>query len=656
MFRKSLIYFLVLFALFIGFRFHTFSISVWHDFIDQSPKSEILFGHARGIRSDDWVVEIPLMIAQVTSPKPMHPINDAIGLGQPSYVPFRLPSKSFIGLFRPDSWGFFIGPDVGMAWLSAFLILGLSFSSYYVFNLYSDNFKNNILGAALVVTSPFFQSWHYYHVEPLIHGFLFFIFFCRQFKALNQSVWQSVLNGLICAWSLTAIVVSDPYPPRVVLVVYLILVLMVIWLFKTQSWRNLKLKSQVIWLILTGSVGLGSLLIVYGEASESINAILNTTYPGRRISTGGGIEFWTYFVEQFFLPTFIYAKHLNWQLLENACAASSFFLYFPLIMILIGSKYKFRLLKIPVPYLVLFAFLIFLIFYAVFGIPSWLAQMTLMSKVISVRVGFGIGMASIFLLIFYFNNAEDDAKNPDWATFLSKKKLVLLILIWSLFLIYIVYFIKQNFEAVPYWFLTTGLLLQLVAGYLVIVRHRYALIFIFLMQAPNILQNPFVIGGSDYLLKNEVANKMHEFDKQGAWMVMSLVGDDPQTSLVMSNYPRILGLKSLGGYVCPPQQYLLAAVFDLANHPDRGQITSEINQCAFYNFQIAPALAMPELKKITSGNLVISIGPNDLGKFKKFGLQYLMIIGDLAKVNQLQFDELIQHEWSFQNKHVFRLR
>ncbi|HTP30058.1 MAG TPA: hypothetical protein VMK12_30920 [Anaeromyxobacteraceae bacterium] len=63
------------------------------------------------------MVQLPLIFSQ-SAHRPSFPrFNDRIGLGQTPLVPIELLVADASARFRPTFWGFFLGNDVGLAWL-----------------------------------------------------------------------------------------------------------------------------------------------------------------------------------------------------------------------------------------------------------------------------------------------------------------------------------------------------------------------------------------------------------------------------------------------------------------------------------------------------------------------------------------------------------
>ena len=123
--RVALLALVVLCAVGVAANLHGFSLAAWHAHIDDSPAEEVLLGEARPIRSDDWGVQIPLGLAQL-SHDPPHPVfNSNIGWGQNMLAPLQSPVAHGTALFRPALWGYFAGADTGLAWMWWFELVGL---------------------------------------------------------------------------------------------------------------------------------------------------------------------------------------------------------------------------------------------------------------------------------------------------------------------------------------------------------------------------------------------------------------------------------------------------------------------------------------------------------------------------------------------------
>ena len=151
---------LLLFASLVALRVHGFSLAAWHEVIDGSAPTEVLLGTPRLIRSDDWKVHLPLLLAQ-TAQAPRFPVvNPSVGLGQNMLLPLDALVAHWVALFRPTMWGFLLGPDAGIAWLWWSRVLGLFGVWFAVLTVVTrGRFAPAATGAALLACAPFFQFW-----------------------------------------------------------------------------------------------------------------------------------------------------------------------------------------------------------------------------------------------------------------------------------------------------------------------------------------------------------------------------------------------------------------------------------------------------------------------------------------------------------------
>src|SRR5512134_1966149 len=74
-------------AIAVALRVHGFSLAAWHATIDGSAPSEVLLGEPRAIRSDDWKMQLPLLIAQTAASPAFPRVNESVGLGQDMLLP-----------------------------------------------------------------------------------------------------------------------------------------------------------------------------------------------------------------------------------------------------------------------------------------------------------------------------------------------------------------------------------------------------------------------------------------------------------------------------------------------------------------------------------------------------------------------------------------
>src|SRR5262249_9721809 len=133
-------------------------------------------GHSRSIRSDDWLLDIPLILAQVNHNPSFPIVNSNIGLGQNSLLPLKVPCRHFVTLFRPSTWGFLMGESTGLAWMWWFIELGTFYVGFLLFSIVTrQNFWVSFWAALALTYSPYFQFWSFHKTELFVHAGLILV-------------------------------------------------------------------------------------------------------------------------------------------------------------------------------------------------------------------------------------------------------------------------------------------------------------------------------------------------------------------------------------------------------------------------------------------------------------------------------------------------
>ena len=135
----------------------------------------------------------------------------------------------------------------------------------------------------------------------------------------------------------------------------------------------------------------GIMLHVWGNSKETVELVLNTAYPGKRMETGGGIG----------LEFFNYVSNIWYALLgegtgANVCESAQFIDFFPLCYViplyaLIQKRDKLIALLLCVD--------VFFVIWCVAGFPAVIAKATLMSFSTASRAFVLLGFVNILLLI-----------------------------------------------------------------------------------------------------------------------------------------------------------------------------------------------------------------------------------------------------------------
>jgi hypothetical protein len=644
---------LILFSILVAAGIHGYSFSMWHNYIDGSPAKEVIKGTPQGLRSDDWLLDLPIALSQTVHQPPFPIINNNIGLGGNILAPIKAPSLSGLSLFRPSVWGFFLGANHGIAWMWWFMVFGLFYTYYELFKIISRDEKWIALWAAVALTiSPYFQMWSFHKAEILISAATVFIGFAKIIRAKEK---VRILGwACLVGWAAGCMVFNFMYPP-ILAVTTLLLVFLTLGYFFDQS-KNLgtnginELITPVKWKLASIVFALAvfsiSIFFIYIDAFDAFRAIRNTTYPGQRVSTGGGVPLWTLFADHFIFRRAAYAG-AGWAPLGNECEAASFLIFFPMVWPL----YIFRFLKDrkTVDWLIISisAYIIYILIYQCLGLPLWLSKATLLSHATANRVFVGLGIANFILLV----RLIADLKQGRIEKLFGLKTTAFCSFI---FILYLIYNIKTALPSYPAKYFIEGTLLQLgLLALLYSVKRAPRWFFAaqcFLLVPYTLNFNPIVRGGFEYIVNNPLSEKIlkiHQTAPKGArWLVTGAIASSESQSMVLDNYLRMINVPSLGGYQCPPQMAIWAVLAD-GNAKD-WEVT---NQCAFIVFHSDEKSWHAE----SNASGVVSIyGPPGDKKIDALGVHFYLVEGKEEEFKVFFENPKFKLVDSFQNKRIYQ--
>lgn len=297
----------------------------------------------RGVRSDEWLVNTQMTVAQATNN--FQSINTNIGQGQDMTLVVDAPYREWSQAFKPQNLIFFILPleyAFAFKWwiLSVILILACYF-------LLIELFPGKILRATLLSLFVGFAPlvfWWYQSITllPIAYSFLMILLFLRLLKAENTKAritYSLLLTYVLICFALLL------YPPFQVPCLIAVGVFMLGWMLENYTGQALK-KLLSLWpyFVLIAIVTALAGGAFYLTRKDIIQTITHTVYPGIRIVTSGGVD-----------PLLPFSSHLSPNLqydekaasgyLQNQSEASNFifiapFLFLPSLYLIIREKRK----------------------------------------------------------------------------------------------------------------------------------------------------------------------------------------------------------------------------------------------------------------------------------------------------------------------------
>jgi hypothetical protein len=529
---------LLAFAALVALRVHGFSIAAWHEVIDGSEPAGVLFGEPRPIRSDDWKVQIPLILAQRAA-EPVFPVvNPILGGGTGMLLPIEVPVAHWATLFRPTMWGWFLGPDVGLAWQwwsRAFGLFGVWLAVLCV--VARGRIGIAAAGSALLVVSPFFQFWALNAAPHAICAGVVFLSALALARARTPRGIASAALALALAGAWFALTI---YPPYQVTLGWLVVALLAGTLLDARATlplaqhRGLRVGAG----ILAVAAAVAIVAAFAWEARDAIETIRNTVYPGRRLSTGAERSVAALLNANLGAP--LWAD--TWGPLFNVCEAASFWLLSPAIVaLLLWRRARGERIDALTAAVAIYAAVLWL--YIVFGFPAWLARATLLGSVPGRRAVIGLGLADAILLV-RFAACAVPLRGSEW------QRGAAIAIGWGALVAGSGVALARVLPDARLPVLAAFALGNALLALAFVHRPRVALPLLALVSgASSLWFNPVAIGGSAFLRDNALAREIVAIDRaaggQSVWV--SFGRDD------LPNLFRTLGVRSLAGaHPLPP--------------------------------------------------------------------------------------------------------
>jgi hypothetical protein len=546
---------LALFFVLVGLGIHQYSLPLWsYTCLEKYQSNGVLIGIPQPIRSDDWAVEIPLMLSQVSHKPPFPVVNTNIGYGANLLAPFKVPIWHILTIFKPTTWGFFFGMDAGLAWMWWSMVLGLFYSFFLLFMLISGNrFLLSVLASLLLVFSPFFQFWSMHKSEIPI--FMALIFVSSAYLLFSKDKKVILASGFLLGWFCGCYILNFIYPPFQVSLAYLLVFMGVGFIASRYYELNLRQAGQfrLAGLAAFITITVFAAAVFFFQTREIIGILAETVYPGKRFSTGGDFDSWKLLSNTFLIHLYAFVKHgvlaaslVRWADMSNICESASFIFLFPFLLPIVIAECVIRKRAVDPLSLMVGGYLILILGYMFLRFPDWLSKYTGFCRTPAFRELLGLGIANMILLVIMLSR-------PAYFDLPGKIRIALASA-WALALVLSAIHLYAKWPLVPLPYLITASLAVALLSYFLFCA-RYSKAMLISLVALSVLStawfNPLVIGGSKIFSESDLCRKIIEIDSEyygeSQWVVFS--GASP----AIPNLFRILSVKALNGTHPYPQ-------------------------------------------------------------------------------------------------------
>lgn len=266
------------------------SIGIYNQFFFGNREDpSLILNQPRAIRSDEWVVNTQMTIAQ--SNNAYEEINKNIGNGSDMSLIIDAPHSGFSQLFKPHNLSFFIMPfekAFAFKWwvMGYFLVL----SSYFFILALMPNKK--LLAVILSLSlffAPFVQWWYQFiTLGPMYYTLFAGTLFIYITRAPNRR--QKILLTAALIYTLTCLALVQ-YPPFQIPCILAMALFVIGYLLEIKSNGAKNIFKGTLSYALAACVvaGIFTGIFLY-EKREIVNTVENTAYPGKRIVKSGGYD------------------------------------------------------------------------------------------------------------------------------------------------------------------------------------------------------------------------------------------------------------------------------------------------------------------------------------------------------------------------------
>lgn len=289
----------VVFLVFVSLKISGTSIGIYHDFLygDTKKDSNLLYGKPRPIRSDEWLVATQLAIAQESND--FHRINNNVLGGRDTSILMDVPNRDWSSFFKPENFSFFVLPFEYAFAFKWWLLLAVLLIATYAFALkvLGRRVLIAVLFSIMASCAPFVFWWYQLAtLGTLAYGFLIILtgiwivekkpirFFGNKFSSVPSALIKSLIFTylLVCFGFIF-------YPPFQIPIAISVAFFLIGYLFTQKLTRKdwFAIGVPVFFALMLTGVIVGLFVV---SRSESLRAITETAYPGKRVVASGGYD------------------------------------------------------------------------------------------------------------------------------------------------------------------------------------------------------------------------------------------------------------------------------------------------------------------------------------------------------------------------------
>ena len=509
--------------------------------------SNVIFGISRYVMIDEWLGGTPLIVSQAQNN--FDPENNTIGISQKMSLLGELPTKHWTTFFKPYLWHFpFLPIENAFSmywWMKGFLIITAAY--FFFLHFFDKKIFFAICSSLIIFFSPFIQWW-YHTSAPTLVG-LFFLIISLSIKIYTSKNYKStIIFSLLFSYFVLCFLVLI-YPPFQISLALLAIFFMAGFVIQNRNYISIKSLPR---LFLSGFIFCTILLIFIANFQRSfkneLETISKTEYPGKREIVGGNFDagnYFTGFFNVFFeIPNDLKLFRFNYP------DQSSFLFFFPYLIpagvyFTLSKKSSFK--KIDFTLLAITSYIIIAFIWQNFGLPQMIARLLLLNYVPENRIGLGMGIADVMLIVLYLKTFQIKSKDSlITAAIMSTASLFMLNLVSPIF---------KPFEisSSAHILIISIILFTTLSTYYLITKRSY--LFLTLVMIFSLISTFYVHPlnkGLEPLLRSDLSREINMIGKDDPPGTRWLAYDN----LYLGNFLTSQGKTTLSGTYFYPQENL----------------------------------------------------------------------------------------------------
>ena len=388
---------LTIFILCVIFEINGSSIGCFNGYLGGKTSDSVLMGTSRPIRTDEWATFTPMTFSQYSDiGGKFQYFSHSIRATQTDvFIIYGQPIYSFLMIFRPFQIGYlFLSPAKGLSFFWCGRLIALFMVTFEMGMLITKKKKKlSVVLASLITFAPVIQWWFAINglVEMIIFGEIAMI--CV-IKYMHTDNYLKRVFYAICISLCGVGYILTFYPAWMIPMAYVFLGIF-IWIVAT-NYKEMKFTLRkdgliCLLLIITMIIPLSIVLI---RSWDTIQATLNTVYPGSRSIYGGSenISWLGRYITNLLFP------YTQVDIPENVCEMSVFYDFFPMGIVM-ALYVIFKEKKKDILLISLLVINSILTLFTIIEFPKILAKVLLLTMSTERRVTTAIGFINIILLI-----------------------------------------------------------------------------------------------------------------------------------------------------------------------------------------------------------------------------------------------------------------